>query len=206
MGIASLFGESVLVGKLNDLVAWGRKYSLWPTPFATACCGIEYMSVMANRNDLGRFGAERQSFSPRQADLLIVIGTICLKTKPVLLKIWEQMPQPRWCISMGACASSGGMFDVYSVVQGVDDFIPVDVFVPGCPLRPEMLLHALLLLQEKIQGKEGVGHSSRMWVRREVQAELNREWARTRAEQAARLQAEGKIVVPVPGLDGEKDR
>jgi NADH-quinone oxidoreductase subunit B len=204
MGVTSLFGESVLVGKLNEMIAWGRKYSLWPTPFATACCGIEYMSVMASRNDLGRFGAERQSFSPRQADLLIVIGTICLKTRPVLLKIWEQMPQPRWCISMGACASSGGMFDVYSVVQGVDDFIPVDVFVPGCPPRPEMLLHALLLLQEKIQGKEGVGHTSRMWVRREVQAQLNREWARARAEQAARLTIQGKTVVPVSGLDGER--
>ncbi len=187
MGVISRLTDNVLVGKINDLVSWGRKYSLWPSPFATACCGIEYMSTMASRYDLARFGAERQAFSPRQADLLIVIGTICLKTKPVILKVWEQMPEPKWCISMGACASSGGMFDVYSVVQGVDDFIPVDVFIPGCPPRPEMVLHALVMLQELIQGKEGVGHESRAWIRRQVQAAVNEELRERRLEELTRL-------------------
>ncbi|MFO7767737.1 MAG: NADH-quinone oxidoreductase subunit B [bacterium] len=201
MGVASLFGDSILVGKLKDVISWGRKYSLWPTPFATACCGIEYMSVMAARNDLGRFGAERQSFSPRQADLLIVIGTICLKARPVLRKVWEQMPDPKWCISMGACASSGGMFDVYSVSQGVDDFIPVDVFVPGCPPRPEMLLHALILLQEKIQGTPGIGHEERTWIRRQVQGEVDRQWQEKMAEQQARMAEQGLTAVEIPGLE-----
>lgn len=175
MGLVTRLTDSVLVGKMNDVVSWGRKYSLWPTPFATACCGIEYMSAMTTRNDIARFGMERQAFSPRQADMLLVIGTICLKAKPVIIKVWEQMPEPKWCISMGACASSGGMFDVYSVCQGVDDFIPVDIFVPGCPPRPETLLHALVLLQEKIQGKEAYAHEARTFIRREVQAEINRE-------------------------------
>lgn len=201
MGITALFGDSIVIGRLKDMIAWGRKYSLWPTPFATACCGIEYMSVMASRNDLARFGAERQSFSPRQADLLIVIGTICLKAKPVLLKIWEQMPEPKWCISMGACASTGGMFDVYSVCQGVDEFIPVDIFIPGCPPRPEMVLHAFLLLQEKIQGAPGVGHEARMYVRREVQAAVMREWRETQAAQQAQLREQGLTPLPMPGID-----
>lgn len=201
MGVASLFGDNIIVGKVKDVIAWGRTYSLWPTPFATACCGIEYMSVMASRNDLARFGAERQSFSPRQADLMIVIGTICIKTRPVLMKIWEQMPDPKWCISMGACASSGGMFDVYSVCQGVDDFIPVDVFVPGCPPRPEMVLHALLLLQEKIREKPGVGHERRTYIRRQVQAEVQRQWAMQTKQQRRALQDRGLEPLPVPGLD-----
>ncbi len=181
MGIVTLLTDNVIVGRLKDVIAWGRKYSLWPTPFATACCGIEYMSVLASRNDLARFGSERQSFSPRQADLLIVIGTICLKTKPILRKIWEQMPEPKWCISMGACASSGGMFDVYSVCQGMDDFVPVDIFVPGCPPRPELLLHALVLLQEKIQGKPGPAHEARAYIRRTVQNAVDEAWERQRA-------------------------
>ncbi len=188
MGLIGQPTDNVLLGKLNDLIAWGRKYSLWPTPFATACCGIEYMSVMTARNDLGRFGAERQSFSPRQADLMIVIGTICLKARPVLLKVWEQMPEPKWCISMGACASSGGMFDVYSVCQGVDEIIPVDVFIPGCPPRPEMFLHALVLLQEQIQGKPAVAHERRMFIRREVQQGVNAEWQSKQAEEIVRQQ------------------
>jgi NADH-quinone oxidoreductase subunit B len=201
VGIASLFGDNIIVGKMKDLISWGRKYSLWPTPFATACCGIEYMSVMASRNDLARFGAERQSFSPRQADLLLVIGTICLKARPVLLKIWEQIPEPKWCISMGACASSGGMFDVYSVCQGVDDFIPVDVFIPGCPPRPEMVLHALLLLQEKIQEHPSIGHEARTFIRREVQHAVMEEWRQSQQEMQDRLNSVGLISVPVPGLD-----
>ncbi len=190
MGLIGQPTDNVILGKINDLVAWGRKYSLWPTPFATACCGIEYMSVMTARTDLGRFGAERQSFSPRQADLMIVIGTIGLKARPVLLKVWEQMPEPKWCISMGACASSGGMFDVYSVCQGVDEFIPVDVFVPGCPPRPEMLIHAIVLLQEQIQGKPGVAHERRMFIRREVQQSVNSEFQARQTEEVVRKQGQ----------------
>lgn len=188
MGVVSVLSDNVIVGRLKDVISWGRKYSLWPAPFATACCGIEYMSVLASRNDLGRFGAERQSFSPRQADLLIVIGTICLKAKPVLAKIWDQIPEPKWCIAMGACASSGGMFDVYSVCQGVDEFIPVDVFVPGCPPRPEMLLHALVLLQEKIQNKPGPAHEARAFIRRQVQNTVNEQWRNNDSNRAGRPQ------------------
>lgn len=176
MGIISLLSDSVIVGKMKDVISWGRKYSLWPTPFATACCGIEYMSTMASRYDIARFGMERQAFSPRQADLLIVIGTICLKSRPVLRKVWDQMPEPKWCISMGVCASSGGMFDVYSVCQGVDEFIPVDVFVPGCPPRPELLMHGLVLLQEMIQQKPGQAHEARTYIRRKVQQAVDTQW------------------------------
>jgi NADH-quinone oxidoreductase subunit B len=119
-------------------------------PFATACCGIELMATGASRHDIARFGAEAMRFSPRQCDLMIVAGRVAMKMLPVLQRIWLQMPEPKWCISMGACASSGGVFDTYAVVQGVDRFIPVDVYVPGCPPRPEQLLQSVLDLQEKI--------------------------------------------------------
>ena len=130
---------------------WCRKYSLWPMPFATACCGIELMAVGASRFDIARFGAEVMRFSPRQCDLMIVAGRVAMKMMPVLQRIWLQMPEPKWCISMGACASTGGVFDTYAVVQGVDRFIPVDVYIPGCPPRPEQILRALMDIQAKIQ-------------------------------------------------------
>jgi NADH-quinone oxidoreductase subunit B len=120
-------------------------------PFATACCGIELMAVGASRFDIARFGAEVMRFSPRQCDLMIVAGRVAMKMMPVLQRIWLQMPEPKWCISMGACASSGGIFDTYAVVQGIDRFIPVDVYIPGCPPRPEQILRALIDIQEKIQ-------------------------------------------------------
>jgi NADH-quinone oxidoreductase subunit B len=122
-------------------------------PFGTACCAIEMMATAASKYDLARFGMERMSFSPRQADLLICAGRVAYKMAPVLRRIWDQMPQPKWSISMGACASSGGVFDVYSMVQGIDTIIPVDVYVPGCPPRPEGLIYGILMLQEKIKGE-----------------------------------------------------
>jgi len=139
--------------KLDYVVNWARRNSLWPMPFGTACCAIEMMASAATKNDLARFGMERMSFSPRQADLFICAGRVSYKMAPVLRKIWDQMPQPKWSISMGACASSGGVFDVYSMVQGIDTIMPVDVYVPGCPPRPEGLIYGILMLHEKIRGE-----------------------------------------------------
>jgi NADH-quinone oxidoreductase subunit B len=139
--------------RLDEVLNWARKNSLWPMPFGTACCAIEMMAAFASRFDLARFGMERMSFSPRQADLLICAGRVTYKMAPVLRKIWDQMPQPKWSISMGACASTGGVFDVYSMVQGIDTIIPVDIYVPGCPPRPEGLMYGILLLQEKVRGE-----------------------------------------------------
>jgi NADH-quinone oxidoreductase subunit B len=147
-------GEATfLTTRVDDVVNWARRNSLWPMPFGTACCAIEMMASFATKYDMARFGMERMSFSPRQADLLICAGRVSYKMAPVLRRIWDQMPQPKWSISMGACASSGGVFDVYSMVQGIDTIIPVDVYVPGCPPRPEGLIYGILLLQEKIRGE-----------------------------------------------------
>jgi NADH-quinone oxidoreductase subunit B len=140
----------VMVTKLDKLASWCRKNSLWPMPFATACCGIELMATGASRYDIARFGAEAMRFTPRQCDLMIVAGRVTMKMLPVLQRIWLQMPEPKWCISMGACASSGGVFDTYAVVQGIDRFIPVDVFIPGCPPRPEQLLQAVIDIQAQV--------------------------------------------------------
>jgi len=145
--------RSWLVTKLDYVVNWSRRNSLWPMPFGTACCAIEMMAAAASKYDIARFGMERMSFSPRQADLMIVAGRVSYKMAPVLRKVWEQMPQPKWCVSMGACASSGGMFDNYTIVQGIDTIIPVDVYVPGCPPRPEGLIYGLMMIQEKIKGE-----------------------------------------------------
>jgi NADH-quinone oxidoreductase subunit B len=147
-------GEATYVTtKLDFVVNWARRNSLWPMPFGTACCAIEMMASAASKYDLARFGMERMSFSPRQADLLICAGRVPYKMAPVLRKIWDQMPQPKWSISMGACASSGGIFDAYSMVQGIDTIIPVDVYVPGCPPRPEGLIYGIMLVHEKIKGE-----------------------------------------------------
>jgi NADH-quinone oxidoreductase subunit B len=147
--------EGTILSRVEDVTNWlanyGRKNSLWPMPFATACCGIELMAVGASRFDIARFGAEVMRFSPRQCDLMIVAGRVAMKMMPVLQRIWLQMPEPKWCISMGACASTGGVFDTYAVVQGIDRFIPVDVYIPGCPPRPEQILRSILDMQEKIQ-------------------------------------------------------
>src|SRR5882672_1156479 len=147
--------DNVLFTRLEPLADWlanwGRANSLWPMPFATACCGIELMATGASRFDIARFGAEVMRFSPRQCDLMIVAGRVVMKMLPVLQRIWQQMHEPKWCISMGACASTGGVFDTYAVVQGIDRFIPVDVYIPGCPPRPEQILRSILDMQEKIQ-------------------------------------------------------
>src|ERR1700745_2744754 len=141
-------GEGYFATSLNHVVGLARKNSIWPLPFATSCCGIEFMATMASHYDMGRFGAERPSFSPRQADLLMVMGTIAKKMGPVLRQVYEQMAEPRWVLSMGACASSGGIFDTYSVLQGIDRIIPVDVYIPGCPPRPEQVIEGILKIQE----------------------------------------------------------
>ncbi len=142
--------SNVLTTTLESAINWGRKNSLWPMPFGTACCGIEFMAVLAARTDISRFGAEAIRFSPRQSDLLIVAGRISIKMMPVLILIYEQMPEPKCVISMWAFASTGGVFDTYSVIQVIDNFIPVDVYVPGCPPRPEGVVESLMKIQNLI--------------------------------------------------------
>lgn len=155
MGLENeLEGMPVLATRLDEVINWGRKYALWPMPYGTACCAIEFMGVVSSRFDVSRFGAELVRFSPRQADLLLVMGTITQKMAPVLKQIYDQMPDPKWVVSMGACASSGGFYDNYSVVQGIDELVPVDVYVAGCPPRPETLIDGILKLQEKIKGEK----------------------------------------------------
>ena len=175
MGLETALGDSFVTTKLSEVVGWARKNSLWPLPFATSCCGIEFMSTMSSDKDISRFGAERPSFSPRQSDLLIVLGTITHKMAPVLKRIYDQMAEPKWVISVGVCASSGGMYRTYSTLQGIDRIIPVDVYVPGCPPRPESMLYGVMKLQEKIE-TEGLGmrkdHIRRFYESLERQKQL----------------------------------
>ena len=153
MGLDNVIAEAlpdVITTRLDSLVNWARKSSLWPATFGLACCAIEMMATTDARHDLARFGSEVFRASPRQADVMIVSGRVSRKMAPVLRRIYDQMPEPKWVISMGACATSGGVFDNYAIVQGVDKIVPVDVYIPRCPPRPEMLIHAVMMLQEKV--------------------------------------------------------
>jgi len=154
MALASLQHDGFMTTKVDALINWARKNSLWPMPMGISCCAIEMMATASPRFDISRFGSEVMRFTPRQCDVMIVAGTVTFKMAKVVRKIYDQMPDPKWVISMGACASSGGMFRSYSVVQGIDQFIPVDVFVAGCPPRPEALLNALIELQKKVQREQ----------------------------------------------------
>lgn len=162
MGVEQRGGlNAAVTSQLGTALAWARKYSLFQYPFVTACCGMEYMSTAGNRYDISRFGAEIPRFSPRQADLLWVVGTINHKLAPYLARIYDQISDPKWVISFGVCASTGGFYDNYATVQGIDKLIPVDVYIPGCPPRPEQVLDALVMLQEKIAREPSDAHDNK---------------------------------------------
>lgn len=156
VGAEAIFGESLITTKLDSAIAWARESSMWPYIFGTACCAIEFMSVASSKYDISRFGAEVVRFSPRQADLLIIAGTISYKQAPILKKIYDQMTEPKWVISAGACACSGGFYDNYTTLQGIDAIIPVDVYIAGCPPRPEAFLDALLAIQKMQYENESI--------------------------------------------------
>ena len=205
-------GGDVITTTVDAVVKWGRKSSIWPMPFGTACCAIEFMAMTASHYDIARFGAEVLRFSPRQADLMFVAGTIVEKEAPVLKTIFDQMPEPKWVISMGVCASSGGFYRSYHVMQGIDEIIPVDVYVPGCPPSPEALIAAVMKIQERItageqakrpQGEHRLGAPGDGAIDRRARRNA---WAREDAERARQgLPPRGVIPIPLRVLPPEPD-
>ncbi len=153
MGLGEALGDNLITTTIGKVIGWGRGNSVWPAQFGLACCAIEMMHIAGSRNDVARFGSEAFRASPRQSDLMIVSGRVSQKMAPVLRQVYDQMPDPKWVISMGACASTGGVFNNYALLQGVDKIVPVDVYVPGCPPRPEDLINAITILQEKIKAQ-----------------------------------------------------
>src|ERR1041385_394372 len=172
MAVDTKSGDNFLTTTVSNLVNWARKNSLWPMPFGTACCAIEYMSVVSAHYDVARFGAEVVRFSPRQSDLLMVMGTITDKMGPVLKRIYEQMPDPKWVLCMGACATSGGFYRAYHVMQGIDEIIPVDVYIPGCPPTPEAVLQAVLMIRQLIEKENFVDADARRELRERMKKEI----------------------------------
>src|SRR5438128_2453797 len=208
-------GGDIITTTLDAVVKWGRKSSIWPMPFGTACCAIEFMALTASHYDLARFGAEVLRFSPRQADLMFVAGTIVDKEGPILKTIYDQMPEPKWVVSMGVCASTGGFYRAYHVMQGIDEIIPVDVYVPGCPPAPEALIAAVMKIQERI--KQGVQAKSPQRARNlgaPGEGAIDRRnrravWAREDAERAAQgLPPRGVLplrVLPQPPIESDRE-
>jgi NADH-quinone oxidoreductase subunit B len=194
--------DNILTTTINAVVNWCRKNSLWPMPMGLSCCAIEMMAMAASRYDLARFGAEAMRFTPRQCDLMIVAGTVTKKMAPAVEKVYRQIPDPKWVISMGVCATSGGMFNVYSVLQGVDLAIPVDVYIAGCPPRPESILYALMRIQEKIQKKgsplRDVFDREKAYPPEKVRADIDRQVdkARKRREAAHTDRPEREFLSP----------
>jgi NADH-quinone oxidoreductase subunit B len=175
MALEAMERDGFLITRLDEMINWARKNSLWPMPMGISCCAIEMMATASPRFDISRFGSEVMRFTPRQCDVMIVAGTVTYKMAKVVRKIYDQMPDPKWVISMGACASLGGMFRSYAVVQGIDQFMPVDIYVAGCPPRPENLLHALIELQKKIARDRTIGkliHGEKVFISDEGVAQI----------------------------------
>ena len=181
MGVDQPLGENIITTSLDSLVNWARKSSIWPMTFGLACCAIEMMATGAAKHDLDRFGIIFRA-SPRQADCIIIAGTVTKKMLPVIQTVYEQMPEPKWVIAMGACACSGGIFDTYSVVQGIDEALPVDVYIPGCPPRPEAMLYGMMQLQRKVKLQKFFGDVNRQIDKKEYEKRLREDLTAERPE------------------------